>query len=279
MRMESAARGAAWRSTTVAACAVALLPAMARADETTLQLTMPLEIAENSSVHPQTVRPAPAVPPEPQRFAVSIGGLYTHRHGETAGWAPNVEVNYAATDRLQLHAMVPFAFDRISGFGTNYGIGDAEVGARYRFIDEDAGGWRPAVAIYPLVDFPTGDEQRNLGTGRTHVFLPLWFSKTIGDWVPYAGGGYWINPGPENKDWMFAAVGAIRVINAAWSLTGEVFHATAAKVGLKEQTGFDVGARYNMTAHHHLVFAVGRGIQNATDTNEITAYAAYVVTF
>jgi hypothetical protein len=245
-----------------------------------LQLRSPFQVADSTTTQRQRSQPTPEPSaPEPQRFSVAVGGLYTHREGETAGWAPNVEVDYAATDRLLLHFMAPYAFDRLSGGPTHFGIGDVEVGARYRFIDEDPSGWRPAVAVYPLVNFPTGSESRNLGTGRTHVFLPLWLSKTYGAWTPYGGGGYWINPGPNNKDWVFADVGVLRRISDALTLGGEIFYASSSKVGLKEQTGFDVNGRYNFTDHHHLLFSIGRGIQNASVTNELTAYLAYLITF
>jgi hypothetical protein len=256
------------------------LPAAASADNSPFQFAEPFQIAQASgTVQQQRSQPAPVTPPEPQKWAVAIGGLYTHREGETAGWAPNVEVNYSATDRLQLHAMAPYAYDRVAGGQTHFGIGDVETGVRYRFIDDDPNGWQPAVAFYPLVDFPTGKVSENLGTGRTHVFLPLWLSKRFGDWIPYAGGGYWINPGPLNKDWAFAALGVVRRINEQWSLTGEIFDATSSKVGLPDQAGFDVGARYNFTENHHVVVTLGRGVQNASQTNEFTGYVAYVLTF
>jgi hypothetical protein len=240
----------------------------------------PFQIAQaNPTLPQQRANSEQTQPPAPQQWSVSLGGLYTQRDVETAGWAPNLEVDYSATDRLQLHAMVPYAFDKLSGGGTHWGIGDAEVGVRYRFVDDDPNGWRPAVAFYPLFDLPTGDQHLNLGTGSAHAFLPLWFSKSLGNWTPYGGGGYWINPGTNNKDWLFAAVGVVRTINEQWSLTGELFHATSSKVGLRDQTGFSVGARVNLSANHHLVFTVGRGLENANETNQITGYAAFVLTF
>jgi hypothetical protein len=253
-------------------------PGAARADDRQSRVVEPLQIADDSAAQ-QRSQPTTVTPPEPQRWSLAVGGLYTHRHGETAGWAPNVEVNYSVTDRLQLHAMLPFAYDRVSGGGTHFGVGDVEAGLRYRFLDDDPQGWQPAVAAYPLVDFPSGNSRENLGTGRTHAFLPLWLSKTFGPWIPYGGGGYWINPGPANKDWIFAALGMIRVLSEQWFVTGEVFYAGASKTGLKEQTGFDVGARYNVTDNHHVVLTIGRGLQNASVTNELTGYLAYVLTF
>ena len=56
-------------------------------------------------------------------------------------------------------------------------------------------GWRPQVAVFPLVNLPTGDEDRGLGAGHVLVFLPMWFQKSFGDWTIDGGGGYWINQG------------------------------------------------------------------------------------
>lgn len=258
---------------------VLVFPAVALADSDTIRLSEPFQIADNATAQEQRVQQQAVAIPEPQRFSLTVGGLYTHREGETSGWAPEGALDYAATDRLQLHLMVPLAFDRVSGGSTHFGAGDVETGIRYRFLDDDPKGWQPSVAVYPLVDFPTGNATENLGTGRTHYFLPLWFSKTFGPWVPYAGGGYWINPSPNNRNWFFGTAGALRELSDKWTVFGEVFHATSSKVGLKVQTGFDVGARYNLTTHHHLVFTIGTGLQNRTQTNQITSYLAYVATF
>ncbi len=248
-------------------------------DQPRLILPLQMQLAQSSGVERERSRGVEVRPPEPQQWSMQVGGLYTTRKGETAGWAPNVEVNYSPIDRLQLHAMMPHAYDSFTGRGTNFGPGDFEIGARYRLVDDDPQGWAPSVAIYPLVDFPTGDASQRLGTGRTHAFLPVWFSKAFDQWIPFGGGGYWINPGPTNKDWGFAAAGVVRVVNEQLSLTFDVFHATASKVGLREQTGIDVGMRYNITANHHIVLTLGTGVQNRETTNQFTSFVAYALTF
>jgi hypothetical protein len=255
-------------------------PALAADSSDRFQVMAPLQrqLAQSTSVERNRSQP-PAEPPEPQRWTVQVGGLYTTRQGETAGWAPNVEVNYNVTDRLQLHAMMPHAYDSFRGLGTSFGPGDFEIGARYRLVDDDPQGWMPSIAVYPLIDFPTGEVSERLGTGSTHAFLPVWFSKAFGSWIPFGGGGYWINPGVGNKDWGFVAAGVVRVLSEEISLTFDVFHATASKVGLKEQTGVDIGVRYNLTDNHHFIVTVGRGIENADKTNQFTSFVAYALTF
>ncbi len=273
----------AMRRAGLALLAVAL-PEVAAADESTFydRDGQPFEVAQSSPTVQQQrgqQQAPPILAPEPQRWSIALGGLYTEREGETAGWLPNVEVNYAATDRLQLHAMLPYSFDRLSGGPTHWGIGDFETGVRYRFIDDNPNGVTPAIAVYPLVDFPSGNKNQNLGTGSMHAFLPLWFSKSLGSWTPYAGGGYWINPGTNNKNWTFFAAGAVKTINPTLSLTGEIFNATSSKVGIPGQTGLDFGVRINFDSNNHFVLTLGRGIVNTRETNRFTGFAAYVYTF
>ena len=75
------------------------------------------------------------------------------RH-DASGTSPHVEVNYGAVPELQLHAIVPAVLALASGAPAEYGIGDVELGAKYRFVDE--GERRPQVGTFPLLLLPTG---------------------------------------------------------------------------------------------------------------------------
>jgi len=237
-----------------------------------------------SQTQPQTkspeIQPPNLQPPPPtQRWAITLAGQYTTRNVETAGAFPSLDIGYSVTPNLLLHFYQPYAFDRVSGGTTNWGPGDTEIGVRYRFIEPDDNGWRPGVAVYPLVDFPTGDVNKNLGTGSTHFFLPVWIGKQLGLWTVYGGGGYWYNRGHGYKDWIFADAGVQRRVTDYFRLSVDLFHATSSKNGLKESSGFNVGAGYDITQNHHLLFSIGRGIQNANETNQLTAYFGYQLTF
>ena len=79
---------------------------------------------------------------------------------------------------LQLHAAFPIAFDKPGGNGMVLGgYGDTELGFKYRFLTEDEHSWWPQAAIYPAVDFPTGNVAHNLGTGRTHAFCRCGYKR------------------------------------------------------------------------------------------------------
>lgn len=232
--------------------------------------------------------PAAAGPPfrtdDPEPVEVGHWEIFefsaaTRVTGDTAGTLSGIDANFGTAPELQLHAAFPIAFDKPDGTGLVAGYGDTEFGFKYRFLTEDDEGWRPQAAIYPAVDFPTGNVARNLGTGRTHAFLPLWLQKSFGAWTSFAGGGYWINPGPGNRGYWYFGWAVQRPIAKDLSLGAELFHQTAATVGGKDQTGFDLGLVYDLSEHYHLMVSAGQGIQNRSTTNAFSYYASIQFTF
>ena len=141
-------------------------------------------------------------PGTPEHFEINLAVQATHVAGQTTGFAPSLEVNYAAAENVQLHVLVPLAFNHESGNRTRWGAGDTEFGVKYRFLDAEEADWFPSAAVFPIVFAPTGDEERGLGTGHTRTFLPLWLGKEFGEWTAF-GGGYGINPGRGNRNYLF----------------------------------------------------------------------------
>lgn len=195
------------------------------------------------------------------------------------GVSPSGEVDYGLFEGLQLHMRLPLAFNRPSGQPTQWGVGDFEIGAKFRIDGHPEDDNAIAVALEPMVDFPTGDANRGLGTGSTHAFLPIFASKQFESGIkPFAGGGYWINPGTGNKNYWFFGAGAsgdVDIGDLSFTLGGEVFHSTPSVVGGKASTGFDVSGLYNFNDDHHLLFTIGRGLQNATQTNKFSLLIGY----
>jgi hypothetical protein len=52
----------------------------------------------------------------------------------------------------------------------------------------------------------------------------------------------------------------------------EVFHQTPDVQGGAGLTGFNLGAIYDFDEHHHLLASAGRGLQNASVTDQFTWY-------
>ena len=202
-----------------------------------------------------------------------------HAAGDTSGTLAGVEVNYGAAPNLQLHMIAPLAFDHLSGSSLQTGLGDIELGVKYRFINPGKLDWWPQVGVFPLIEVPTGDSDRGLGAGRTRAFLPIWLQKDAGPWTTYGGGGYWINPGPGNKTYEFVGWLVQRQVTKTLAIGGELFHETADTVLGKDSSGFNFGAVYDFNEHYHLLLSAGRGLQNGAQGNIFSYYAAIQHTF
>ncbi|MBS0275878.1 MAG: transporter [Proteobacteria bacterium] len=194
----------------------------------------------------------------------------THAQGDTGGILGGVEVNYGAAPDLQLHAIVPVAFDDPAHARMQTGLGDIELGAKYRLIGPGRDGWQ--VGAFPLLEIPAGDANRGLGTGHLRAYFPLWLQKDWGKWTTYGGGGYWVNPGAGNRNYWFAGWLLQRQVTDNLALGGEIFHQTANAAGGRDATGFNIGAVYDFSANYHLLLSAGRGLQNAQTANEFSYY-------
>jgi hypothetical protein len=205
----------------------------------------------------------------------------------SVGVAPGVDANYGAATDLQLHLLVPAAVAQINGMSAQWGLGDIESGAKYRFLPAEERDWWPQVAFYPFLDFPTGNANRGLGTGAAHAFFPIWLQKDFGNWSTYGGGGYWLNPGEGNKNFWYAGWVVQYQLTKALSLGGEVFHQTSSSIavpgivtlGSKDTTGLNFGGVYDINDTCHFLFSIGRALENVPASSLFSFYAAIRFTF
>ncbi len=217
--------------------------------------------------------------PEPvdyRHWEIYVFSQGTHIAGETNGVAPSCDCNYGILPNVQLHFQPGMAIHRADGVPLAWGPGDTEFGLKYRFIEQDKKSWVPSVALYPLLEAPTGAVSRSLGAGRTRAFLPLWIQKDFGEWSTF--GGYWINPGPGNKNYWFMGWVLQRKLADNLALGVELFHQTPSEIGGMQSTGFNIGGIYDVTDHYHLLFSFGKALQHATETTEFSWYVGLQLT-
>jgi hypothetical protein len=211
---------------------------------------------------------------EPQHGEFYVAGQYLRSKDGKSGTAPHLEFNYGLVEDVQLHMIVPLAWNTPNNESTKYGLGDLELGVKYRFIHE--GDWMPQVAMFPIVTLPTGDKDNGLGEGRTRVFLPLWFQKSWEPWTTYAGGGYWINPGAGNQNYWFTGWVVQRKLCSFLTLGAEIYYATADTVDGTDRYGYTAGAIVDLTEEHHVLLSGGHDLHG---DNDLTLYLAYQYTF
>lgn len=212
------------------------------------------------------------VPVEQGHWEVyGFSGAIRARDG-TGGTLFGLDMNYGAAANLHLHMLAALAFDAPVGSSSAVGVGDLEVGAKWRIVEAGAKDWFPHIAVYPLISFPTGDMRRGLGAGHTRAFLPLWLQKEIGAWITYGGIGYGLNPGFGNRDYWFFGWQVQRQLTERFAVGIEGVHLTADTVGGLAATGFNIGGMYDLSANYHLLVSAGRGVQNIAATDQFQYY-------
>ena len=212
-------------------------------------------------------------PVEYQHWELYLATQHEITRDGASGTLPHIEINYGALPNLQLHLIAPLAYARPSDGGTNYGPGDLELGAKFRFVQE--GARMPMVGTFPMLEVPVGSETKGLGTGHLHGFIPLWLQKSIGPWTSYGGGGYWFNPGAGNRNYGYLGWQLQRHLSKLATLGAELFYTTADRSGGSGNLRFNVGLILDFTQNHHLLVSAGRSIAGET---RLQGYLAYQLT-
>jgi hypothetical protein len=212
-------------------------------------------------------------PTDYKHYEIYLSAFDSKTYSTWTGNPPLLEFNYGGAPNLQLSATIPMSVYAPEKGPTNYGIGDIELGAKYRFIQEDSN--CPQVAFYPQMNVPTGNASKELGAGRVQVFLPVWIQKSFGKWQTYGGGGYWINSGPGNLNYAFIGWQAQYQFAKKANIGAELYYVTPDRVGTQSTLNFNVGTIIDFNDISHFVCAVGRSIYGSMS---LQIYVGYLFT-
>jgi hypothetical protein len=177
---------------------------------------------------------------------------------------PAFEYNYGPLPDTQLHIVIPFVRSAPKDASSEYGLGDIEVGVKYRFLQETE--TSPQVGIFPMAELPTGDDKKGLGNGKTWWRLPVWIQKSWGDWKTYGGAGYVINHAAGQKSYPFAGWLLQKDLNEKLTLGGEIFGRSKDTDDGKSTTLLNFGGFYKFTPDFNLLFSAGHSVSGETHT-------------
>jgi hypothetical protein len=171
---------------------------------------------------------------------------------------PAFEYNYGAFPDTQLHIVVPFVRSAPNGEKKEYGLGDMELGVKYRFVHETE--TIPQIGIFPMAELPTGDSDKGLGNGKTWWRLPLWIQKSWGDWGTYGGAGYAINRATGQKNYPFAGWLVQKNLSEKLTLGGEIFGRSKDTEDGRSTTILNFGGFFRPTHDFNVLFSVGHSV-------------------
>ena len=117
-----------------------------------------------------------------------------HEQGPDVLVGPTLDINYTFVPGFKLNVtLAPLTLIGKNGNPTESGLTDTDFKFKWRFVDEDPDGWRPAISMAPTFTIPTGDEERGLTDGSYKFKVPLQFGKTFGEdhrWFTYTEVGF-----------------------------------------------------------------------------------------
>jgi hypothetical protein len=221
----------------------------------------------------------PYVSDDPEPTDYKHFEIYTFTNGATTrdgtAGASGIDFNYGAAPDLQLTATVPAGFDRPVGGGTNIGLSNIELAAKYRFLHQD--GFGLDVSVFPRIFLPSGSSL--IGDNHASLLLPVWVQKDWnGGWSAFGGGGCTVT---ERRAVDFCQTGAVLTYQLLPKLQigAEIFHRTSDSSGMPATTSAGIGWRFDLNDNYHLLGYVRRGIENADATDRYSWYASVLFTF
>ncbi len=202
-------------------------------------------------------------PVELHHWEFYISAQQSRSGGDWSGTAPLLEANYGLLPDVQVHLLAPFAYEKTSGVDSHYGYGDTEVGFKYRFFHETDS--LPQIGIFPIVEIPTGNDSKGLGSGETQVFIPVWLEKTFGEWTTYGGGGYWFNPGAGNRNYWYLGWELQRKLTDSFTAGAEIQFHQADTVNANSSFALNGGGIWDLSDRYHLIFSAGHSISGPSE--------------
>lgn len=137
------------------------------------------------------------------KFQLEVNGQYDRDKEPVAGVTvkstggeAGATLSYGIVGDVDLVLSLPYVWGAVEEDGVvvydEKGVSDATVEAKWRFFEKDGLGF----ALKPGISFPTGDDEKGIGTGKTGYRLFLIGSKEVTRWAFHANLGYIRN---ENK--------------------------------------------------------------------------------
>ncbi len=91
----------------------------------------------------------------------------------------DADINYGFGDHIQLKADIPWAAAHEAEQGWRTGLGAANLGVKWRFVDQDGSGYD--VSTYPqyLSAWSSSAKRRGIASSNAQFYLPVEFARTI----------------------------------------------------------------------------------------------------
>ena len=121
---------------------------------------------------------------DPGKFHIELfdelDGLQSSQFPDLRQNTANFKANFSPIRHLELDLDAPYlAINRAPGSASSKGIGDTNLGAKWNVRETPQDTLLPAFAVSFYVEFPTGDERQELGSGLADYWLNFIVQKPL----------------------------------------------------------------------------------------------------
>lgn len=187
---------------------------------------------------------------------------------------PLVNVNYGCLDNDQWKISVPLLEIDPRPGEEHWGVGDIQIGRKYRFLEEDERGVQASVYPQPLL--PTGNASLELGDDRLELFLPVEVGKHFFDdklFLYGEVGHNFVFDGSRQHSWFFGAAAEYQATEKI-EIVSEIGHLLFPFTSDADNLFFNAGANLKLTKHVFLQTAFGRSLLD--EETGVPFFSSYV---
>lgn len=197
-------------------------------------------------------------------WEVNLATIASHTSGRWEVAAPDADINYGWGEHTQLKLDVPWTFVHETDQGWKSGLGAANMGVKWRFVDiEDAGF---SMSVYPQYswNWDSSSVRRGISTVGRQVFLPMEASTVVGDFALATEVGRNIVQYGTNQ-WVAGIVAEHSCGAEELECVAEVHQTWATH---DSQTLLNVGIHWKLSESVVLLAAVGREFGTHSDDQQ-----------
>lgn len=173
-----------------------------------------------------------------------------------------LDLNYTIVPTFKLNlTLAEKRIDPVGGPSVS-GFADTDFKFKWRFLEEDPNGWRPAMSIAPNVTFPTASSRDGLGDGVWRYRLPVQIGKTFGDYYTFGEFGYQWAASSSASDQVVYGVAVQRALTPALTVGIELNGSAPPESWRDYGLTANLGAAYVINDHVQLLGSIGRTVRD-----------------
>ena len=172
---------------------------------------------------------------------------------KTTGGLVNATLTYGVAEKVDLAITLPYQWGKVEGDGViphnEKGISDAVLEAKWQFYEKEGLG----LAAKPGIRFPTGNHDKDLGSGRVGGQLFLIGSKEVAPWAFHVNLGYIRNENKldERTDLWHASLAAERYMTKKLKLIANIGQERNPDIKCTNHPAFLIGG---------LIYSIAEGV-------------------